>query len=651
MGNNLNKASLLTGLLAAFMAFTSCDNSQSPELPVPKPGKVYLAQAVNDPGKVSLTDTHKQDTVEYSANIGGVGSANTDILVQFGADSSLVSKYNAEHGTSYDMLPESNYVLTRKIDTIHAGVKHGTKIELIIKNEPQALEKDKEYLLPVTLKQVSGNLSINENLQNIYFIVVSHIIAPGVKPSGQGTTASPYEISSLSNLKWVSENASSWNATFKQTTDIDAAKTAQWNLGKGFSPIGKVDTSFTGTFNGQDHNITGLVIDRPGQVNVGLFGEVGPNGNIMKVHLKQLNIIGGSGAGGLAGINYGNIEGAEVSSTQGKIKGSAGATDIGGLVGYNSGTIKSSQASIDLSADSAHVGGLVGYNDENSIIQDSHASGKVIAKAEEVGGLVGYNKGSIDNSYATGDVENVGFTYAGGLAGMNYGPVKECYATGNVTGGGDDGGLIGDTHGPITHSHATGTIHADGHSNGGLAGYLDAPAKDCYATGDVLSTGKANTGGLVGYATANGSIEESFATGDVQTDNSNAGGLVGDTHGTVSNCYATGNSTGGNDVGGLIGYTTGTVESSYSTGKASAPGKNGGFIGSTKNAAVKDSYWDTESSGLSDAYGGTSAGGTTGLTSLLMQGAAASINMPGFDFTNVWQTQSGGYPILRNNQP
>ena len=70
---------------------------------------------------------------------------------------------------------------------------------------------------------------------------------------------------------------------------------------------------------------------------------------------------------------------------------------------------------------------------------------------------------------------------------------------------------------------------------------------------NVNMTGDNNVGGLVGY-TYNGTISNSYSTGNV-TGDKDVGGLVGDNdNATVSNSYSTGNVTGEtSDTGGLVG--------------------------------------------------------------------------------------------------
>lgn len=438
------------------------------------------------------------------------------------------------------------------------------------------------------------------------------------KPAGQGTKASPYLITSLANLKWLSNDSSAWDATFKQTADIDASKTKTWNNGKGFIPIGHDGDNFTGIYMGQNHTITGLYINRPNKTRIGLFSNVRSSGVIKNIHLKQVDITGGNEVGGVAGLNSGKIIGASV--TGGQITG-AGTGNIGGLVGANHGTIKDSQANVAVSAQDKHIGGLVGYGGKGSSIQGSHATGNITSKDEEVGGLVGDNHGTITNSYATGNVHSDG-PFGGGLVGINYGPIKGSHATGDVTShGGDAGGLVGDNHGAISNSYATGDVKGD-HNNGGLVGYSPS-----------------------------GSIKNSFATGNVVSESGHVGGLVSDSHVVITNCYATGNATtgGGGNAGGLVGWETsgGKVISSYSIGQAinNGKGKVGGLVGGIGKGSVSQSYWNTETSKLSKSAGGT------GLKTSQIQGTVAKTNMKGFDFMKVWQTNPGGYPTLRKNPP
>ena len=125
---------------------------------------------------------------------------------------------------------------------------------------------------------------------------------------------------------------------------------------------------------------------------------------------------------------------------------------------------------------------------------------------------------------------------------------------------------------------------------GGLVGYLyNGTIANSYTTGNVTGANE-YVGGLVGFCPFNsiGSIANSFATGNVSGSNI-VGGLVGwhegfDGIGSITNSYATGNVSGGYNVGGLVGWqlTFGGVASiiySYATGNVNGGYNVGGLVG------------------------------------------------------------------------
>ena len=109
--------------------------------------------------------------------------------------------------------------------------------------------------------------------------------------------------------------------------------------------------------------ISNLYSNRPGTNSVGLFGVLGSGGSITDVGLDNATVTGNADVGGLAGFNLGTI--ANCYST-GTVSGNYG---IGGLVGDNwGGTITTCYASGAVSGSGSAVGGLVGWNQSGSII-------------------------------------------------------------------------------------------------------------------------------------------------------------------------------------------------------------------------------------------------------------------------------------------
>jgi hypothetical protein len=200
-----------------------------------------------------------------------------------------------------------------------------------------------------------------------------------------------------------------------------------------------------------------------------------------------------------------------------------------------------------------------------------------------VGGIVGHNEGTVENCYATGDVN--GINLVGGIVGQNEGTVKNCYATGDVNGNNLVGGVAGKNIDALVEDcYATGVV--DGNSDvGGVVGNnfgSSAEVKNCYASGDVTSNQRA--GGVVGY-NDQGTVEYCYAAGNVTSSANYAGGVVGHNQGgTVQNCYATGDVSGNDNVGGVVGQNSDTsnlttVQNCYATGDVSGHDNVGGVVG------------------------------------------------------------------------
>jgi prepilin-type N-terminal cleavage/methylation domain-containing protein len=232
-----------------------------------------------------------------------------------------------------------------------------------------------------------------------------------------------------------------------------------------WTPIGKnIASPFTGTFDGNNYVISNLIINSDKNY-IGLFGCISETSEIKKIGLENINVAGG---------DY-----------------------VGGLVGYNNGTITDCYATGSVTGYDNKTGGLVGWNFDGTLT-NCYATGEVTGN-ERTGGLVGENYGTITNCYATGKV--TGNYYTGGLVGLNLarGTLTNCYATGEVRGNWYIGGLVGSNYGTITNCYATGKVTGKVTGNyytGGLVGWNNSTITDCYATGEV--TGRNYTGGLVG---------------------------------------------------------------------------------------------------------------------------------------------------------
>ena len=222
-------------------------------------------------------------------------------------------------------------------------------------------------------------------------------------------------------------------------TDINITLDKNIDLtGKDWTPIGTdYDNSYTGTFDGGGHTITGLTVTTNDQY-AGLFGYLGKFGKFCTVKNVVMDGIQitcnhrlGS-AGGVAG--YSRAVTIENCSVSGSVSGTMRA---GGVVGgLNGGSITGCSSSATVKG-TLNVGGVAGQTIFGATLTACYATGNVIieiAPTQNIsgGGLVGFNDGiSLLSCYATGNVtstgSSTGYVHIGGFLGDNYITVTACY--------------------------------------------------------------------------------------------------------------------------------------------------------------------------------------------------------------------------------
>ena len=247
---------------------------------------------------------------------------------------------------------------------------------------------------------------------------------PGYTIEGNGS----YTVTSADGLMNVAELVNGGKTDINITLDKNIDLT-----GKDWTPIGtSFDNSYTGTFDGGGHTITGLTVTTNDKY-AGLFGYLGNFNNgaatVKNVVMDGIQITCNHRlgyAGGVAGFSWGTIENCSVSGSV------SGTKCVGGVVGAQKA------GSITGCSSSATVKGTV-----------------------DVGGVAGEKWGSMTACYATGNVtleiDSPKNLSGGGLVGFNGGSsVLACYATGNVTSTGSStgnvhiGGFLGDNYTTVT---------------------------------------------------------------------------------------------------------------------------------------------------------------------------------------------------------
>lgn len=158
-------------LLAAMWLIASCEKIEIPkEDQVSASSQVYMSAAARNPNTPVLRMADTTYTITYGASYGGFEQLGQDVSVKFISDVSKVAAYNTENGTNYAVLPESCY----ELETLSAVIPQGgvSTAPLAVKINPsKGMELFKDYLLAISIKQVSNNVKVNEGLQTAYYIV------------------------------------------------------------------------------------------------------------------------------------------------------------------------------------------------------------------------------------------------------------------------------------------------------------------------------------------------------------------------------------------------------------------------------------------------------------------------------------------------
>lgn len=438
-------------------------------------------------------------------------------------------------------------------------------------------------------------------------------VGDGHFSGGTGTENAPYLISTAQDLFALAEAVNSGTSYqgqyFRLTNDIDLETDADnpWiPIGNSVTTLGR---QFLGSFDGGGNTVSGLyVYVTKTRLYNGLFGVVGMLNKTTAAEVKNLQVEGEVFvervfcAGGVAGfVGYG----AKITdcSFQGTVETTVDnqATEgyTGGIAGYNFGTI--SECTV-LNSD------ISGKNQSTKAGGDVYVAG-IVAANNTVGTI---KSCTVENSTITGTNENMDSqSLAGGIAADNVeGIIEGCEVTGgSVSASGSMevssvGGIAGCSDGTLRDCSNSASVTGKNTFNlekkeevslgsGGVVGSNKHLVEGCSNSGSVTGNGLF-TGGVVGYnttnGTLNGTISASHNTGAVKGEQY-VGGVVGNNHTVVEDCYNTGEVTSTGDyAGGLVGRNTyyffgtsqewkGKISTSYNTGAVSGGSYVGGVAG------------------------------------------------------------------------
>jgi hypothetical protein len=449
---------------------------------------------------------------------------------------------------------------------------------------------------------------------------------------------------------------------------------------------------------------SGIVAGGNGSYVGGLVGEVNFNSSASTVVNSSAtgNVFVGSGgrAGGLVGVLQAGSSISGNSNATGNVTATGANAWIGGLVGWNMGSIANTSAGGDVTAGAFNgimAGGLVGKNDALASITSSSASGAVVvgnsttsSQENNVGGLVGVNQGSITGSSGTGDVtggahSNVGGlvgrnetgatiagssatsdvsvgatserSVVGGLVGFNFGNVTSSTASGTVSGGGVAntfstilGGFVGINNGSITSSSVSTGVVVGGTNTeaGGFAGTNQGSISNSQAIGVAVFSADNMAGGFVAFNDTAGTITNSSATAVTVGvgGEGTAGGFAGTNWGSISGSTVDGNVVGIDTlslVGGFVGVNSGMITGSQANTVTVSLGQAGGFAGNNNSAGTIDN--SSAAGSVAVGSNGTAGGFVSGNQGTITN-STTSATVAGADNTYLGGFAAGNFGLI-----
>ena len=232
--------------------------------------------------------------------------------------------------------------------------------------------------------------------------------------SGSGTSTDPYIINNTGQLDALAQSVNSdhdflQGKFFELGDDISYSYDPENN----FTPIGSLNNPFKGHFDGKGHTISGITVTRTGSTSdsryIGLFGQTDSGGTVQNVVLASSNFTGYLNIGGIVGYNKGTVRNCRVESSVTIKAGNTDANNHGGIVGFNrDGTIIGcvSAASIQDNSMSGHYycGGIAGYVSQDAQVKDCLYTGSTVEANDYKGAIIGFNSSrtsTFTNNYYT----------------------------------------------------------------------------------------------------------------------------------------------------------------------------------------------------------------------------------------------------------
>ena len=411
------------------------------------------------------------------------------------------------------------------------------------------------------------------------------------------------------------------DSTVHLLANLDMSSVADW------TPIGEHtyyllfnerNSSFSGTFDGNNHTISNLNITGTTYRSTGLFGSV-INAEIRDLILDQscsVTVTPGDYQYMATGGICGTLAGGTVNNChfRGSIKVSGNSTSAstGGIAGVMTTDLYHNPAVVSYSSNSGSVeglyetGGIAGTQTTSVISYCENKAGAVVKGIESTGGICGYSgiDATIRNSQNRGAVQGTG-NMTGGICGDQYDGslITDCanLADAFIKGASFTGGICGYSRVTCRIENCENKSSITGSDNlGGICGvqYLTCTLRNCTNTGAITSRGtedeeSAWTGGVAG-GNISSDILDCDNTGMIRGETA-VGGIAGYFYGDnayrVTGCSNAAEVEGLHSTGGICGSVSGallTISQGTNSGTVTGNSSVGGIAGTlTDNASVE----------------------------------------------------------------
>ena len=335
--------------------------------------------------------------------------------------------------------------------------------------------------------------------------------------------------------------------------------TAAVTLNGSSNAVNVTADAYVGGVVGYNDNATNLTVDNAqnGAANSVDKGILRGSGSLQATYTKGSVTVNGNMAGGIIGY-------AGKNTTLQNCRNYAGVFHtslVGGIAGFNVGTIQNSTLCSNL--------------------------GTVQAQYTGIGGIAGVNAGSIQNSLPQNAAVNGG-SFVGGVAGINTGTVSGLNGSAAVRGMTEVGGAVGVNYGTVgAGTTLSATVSATGDYAGGLAGKNNGTLQTAAVSGRVQAANYA--GGLAGHNAQTAAINDAKTenTLSVRASGQYAGGAAGQNEGTVTGgSYQATVYAAADFAGGVAGENNGTIQNAVASAKVTCENGKAGGVAAVNNQMI-----------------------------------------------------------------